>query len=110
VGKLVGTGSLAAACHLAQSALSGVWWGSWTRKNIVRAKLYDALISPRTLDAIETAFFDNDEKECATELAQAADLVSSELQQRPNPAIKAHERIIESSEDHQRSPITEHSR
>ena len=33
-----------------------------TRKNIVRAKLYEALISPRTLDAIEAAFFDNAER------------------------------------------------
>ena len=55
VSNLVEPGSLAAARHLAQSALSGVWWGSWKRKNIVRAKLYEALISPRTLDAIESA-------------------------------------------------------
>ena len=86
VGNSVETGSLAAARHLAQSALSGVWWGSWTRKNIVRAKLYEALISPRTLDAIETAFFDNAEKECAEELAQAADLVCNELQKRTDSA------------------------
>ena len=82
VDRLFEAGSLAAARHLAQVASSGAWWGSFSRKDVVRAKLYGAVISPRTLEALEAAFFDHAEEECATELAEAADMVRSELQQR----------------------------
>jgi hypothetical protein len=76
---LIESGTLPAARHLSQSALSGVWWDSWTRKNIDRPKLYGALITERTLDALETAFFSNLEEKCASELAEGADFVRIEL-------------------------------
>jgi len=47
-----------------------------------RAALYEALVSPRTLDTLEAAFFEHVEEACTAELAQAADKVRSELQRR----------------------------
>ena len=81
--------SLSALRHLAEAVSSSVWWNPYKPRDEVRAKLRDALVSPRTLEAVEAAFFDHSEEECATELAEAADKVRNELQQGAQPLATA---------------------